>query len=93
MPDNYYLTPESEEDLREIWNYSMEEWGEEQADKYLAEIYERFEWLTENLPLGHKRSEIEEGRCSYPQGSHFIVYMQLRGRNRNSPYPSRKNGN
>ncbi len=43
MTDKYFLTPESEEDLREIWNYSIREWGEEQADKYISEIYERFE--------------------------------------------------
>ncbi len=26
--------------------------------------------------LGHKRDSIEKGLYSYPQGSHFIVYMK-----------------
>ena len=30
----YRLTNQAVEDLNEIWNYTFDEWSEEQADKY-----------------------------------------------------------
>ena len=35
---NYRLTPSAKSDLIEIWNYTVEIWGEKQAEKYLQEI-------------------------------------------------------
>lgn len=35
---NYELTNKAHEDLNEIWNYTFDEWSEEQTDKYYFEI-------------------------------------------------------
>ncbi len=45
MPKKFNLTSSAKEDLREIWNYTIEIWDEAQADKYFAELYNRFQWL------------------------------------------------
>ena len=76
MPQHkYFLSLRAEEDLIEIWGYSFNKWGEKQADKYIDDIYERFQWLAKNPHLGKPRSDIEDGYYSYMQGSHLIFYI------------------
>ena len=40
---NYKLTTEADADLLEIFRYTFEHWGEEQAERYLASLEEAFE--------------------------------------------------
>lgn len=40
---SYDLTLAAEEDLRGIWQYTLETWGPEQADKYLDELGDCFD--------------------------------------------------
>ena len=37
----YILTRKAEEDIREIWNYTAEEWDEEQAENYLSGLEDK----------------------------------------------------
>lgn len=37
----YRLTPSAKSDLIEIWNYTVETWGEKQAEKYLQDIEDK----------------------------------------------------
>jgi len=41
------IIPEAEQDLREIWHYTMEKWGEPQAERYLHELLESCRHLAE----------------------------------------------
>ena len=75
MAGAYNLTPRAKEDLRGIWRYSFEIWGEAQADKYVTEIYTRFSWLAERPQIGKHRPDIEDGYHCFPQGSHLIFYL------------------
>lgn len=43
---------EAEEDLVDIWMYSLREWGIRQADKYLDELEAGFAQLESNAKLG-----------------------------------------
>lgn len=36
MPVRYDLTPEAKQDIRNIWLYTVEHWGERQADGYVG---------------------------------------------------------
>jgi plasmid stabilization system protein ParE len=45
MASRFEITLRAKEDLYNIWLYSLEAWGEAQADKYIGEFFERFEWL------------------------------------------------
>jgi len=47
MPD-YRLTPAAKSDLLETWNYTIENWGEKQAEKYLLDIETKLEQLAAN---------------------------------------------
>jgi toxin ParE1/3/4 len=75
MP-SYRLTPAAKSDLVTIWNYTVENWGEKQAEKYLLEIEARLEQLAVNPKLGRQRPEIKPGYYSFPAGKHIIFYLQ-----------------
>ena len=61
---NYKTTPEAEEDLRRMWFYGLENWGEPAANEYIATFHTHFEHLVtypEAYPvydasLGYRRS-------------------------------------
>lgn len=74
MP-NYRLTPAAKSDLLEIWNYTVETWGEKQAEKYLLDIEFKLEQLAANPKLGRQRPEISPGYYSFPVSKHIIFYL------------------
>lgn len=71
----YILRKLAEQDLEEIWFYTFNQWGIDQADTYLNSIMSRFESLARQPGLGRKRDEVAEGYFSYPTGEHVIFYM------------------
>lgn len=52
----YRLTPSAKSDLIEIWNYTVETWGEKQAEKYLQDIEDKLNQLAAILDrISHHR--------------------------------------
>ena len=78
MVNSYNLTFRAEEDLSDIWKYTIEIWNETQANSYIAGLYKRFSWLAELPRLGKHRPDICEGYYCFPQGSHLVFYL-IRG--------------
>ena len=77
---DYVLSPEAISDLQNIYDFTVGEWGEAQAEKYLNEIYAVFERLTQYPSIGRLRPELADGLRSIPIGAHVIFFM---------PWPSR----
>ena len=75
MPE-YRLTPAAKSDLIDIWNYTVETWGEKQAERYLLDIETKLELLAANPQLGRQRPEINPGYYSFPVGKHIIFYVK-----------------
>jgi len=75
MAKGFNLANRAKEDLRGIWNYTLRNWSESQADHYIATLYERFEWLTESPDVGKHRPDIHEGSYCFPHGSHVVFYL------------------
>lgn len=51
MPEKsaeYWLTPEAERNMEAIWLYTLEEWGLEQAYRYIDELTEALSQLAVN---------------------------------------------
>jgi len=48
---NYRLTETAKEDLRRIYYYGMNQFGEAQADNYFDALFERFGQIAENPML------------------------------------------
>ena len=51
---SYFFTNKAVEDLTEIWNYTFEEWSEQQADKYYQLLIDNCNEITQNPALGKK---------------------------------------
>lgn len=48
----YYLTNKAVEDLTDVWNYTFEQWSEQQADKYYQLLLDTCREIAENPDLG-----------------------------------------
>ncbi len=70
----YGLRRLAQQDLKEIWHYSLEQWGLEQAERYLDALFSCFDDLADNPQMGRPRDDILPGIRSFPQGRHLIFY-------------------
>jgi toxin ParE1/3/4 len=64
MTLRYRITPQAQEDLKNIGRYTQRKWGKEQRNRYLKNLFDRFSWLSENPGLGRQRPEVKESYCS-----------------------------
>lgn len=74
----YRLSREADRDLEDIFDYTVREFGINQAIAYVSGFEEVFISLTANPELGRKRDEIRNGLRSIVKGSHTIFYRVLR---------------
>lgn len=75
MSGIYALRELARADLEAIWDYTVEHWGVEQAERYLQELFGGFEDLATNPRLGRKRGDVKAGYRSFPQGRHVVFYV------------------
>ncbi|MDD5579426.1 MAG: type II toxin-antitoxin system RelE/ParE family toxin [Methylobacter sp.] len=68
------LTRAAEQDLEDIWIYTLSEWGEVQANKYLALIQDCFGQLIDNPAIGKARPDIKMGYRALQVQQHIIFY-------------------
>ena len=73
----YILSEIADKDLEDIFDYTLDEFGFDQAEKYLLEIEEIFQNLIANPQIGKKRDEIKQGLYSFPKDNHIIFYRIL----------------
>jgi len=65
---------EAIDDLNDIWNYTFEQWSENQADKYYASLKFACKEIGENPELGREYSEIRRNLLGLKTGKHIIFY-------------------
>lgn len=58
---NYVLSKEAENDIRQIYFYGVNRFGEAQADKYFEMLFECFQRISENPFLYPSAAHIREG--------------------------------
>ena len=73
----YILSEIADKDLEDIFDYTFDEFGFDQAEKYLLEIEEIFQNLIINPQIGKKRDEIKQALYSFPKDNHIIFYRIL----------------
>jgi len=71
---NYKLSRKAEEDLEDIWLYTLETWSKEQADRYLSLIFDEIEFLTSNPKTGQDFDHIRKNYRYSKVKSHLIFY-------------------
>lgn len=67
------FSPAAEADIDSIWDYSTDNWGPDQADRYTDEIRD----ACDALVSGHKQGRAVDVRSGYLKcltGSHVIFY-------------------
>jgi toxin ParE1/3/4 len=74
------LSKEADNDLGEIFDYTVEKFGKEQAIKYLSGFEDVFQNLLNNPQSGRERKEIRNGLRSISNQSHIIFYRILEDR-------------
>ena len=75
MSGTYSLREFALADLEAIWVYTVEQWGIEQAERYLQGLFGCFEELAANPRLGRERNDVKAGYRSFPQGRHVVFYL------------------
>lgn len=68
------LTQAAKDDLEDIWVYTISEWGEDQADKYVALIEKGFSQVLENPYIGKARLDVKKGYRVLRVQKHIIFY-------------------
>lgn len=74
----YRLSERAENDLTDIWVYSFEQWGVDQADRYIDALVSRFDWLGGNVALCKPRPDLSDELYSYRQQSHMMYFRASR---------------
>ena len=64
----------AKKDLKHIWLYSFNNWGEEQADCYFDELNTAFALIAENPELGTACDYIREGYRQFHINRHSVFY-------------------
>jgi len=72
----YKLTPAADSDLQEIWEYTENHWGVDQADSYLYTLERRMTYLARNPKRGKHRKELPGSPFNYHEGKHVIFYRR-----------------
>lgn len=71
------LRQEAIDDLNDIWEYTYEEWSENQADKYYEMLKYSCSEIEENPYLGKNYEGINKNLFGLRSGKHIIFYQQI----------------
>ena len=64
-------------DLNDIWEYTFENWSENQADKYYAAIKIACKEIGEHPDLGKTYIDISRNLLGFKSGKHIIFYRSV----------------
>ena len=73
----YLLTQKAITDLTEIWNYTINTWSENQADKYYDEILNFCQKLANNPEFGRNYSQLIPDLKGAKINRHIIFYREM----------------
>jgi toxin ParE1/3/4 len=74
---NYFLSVEAEVDLLEIGSY-LSQFSQEASDRFLENVMETLELLSEQPGMGRRRDELRPGLQSFGVEDYLIFYRVVR---------------
>ncbi len=77
MPNSYRLTNKAVDDLAEIWNYTIEKWSEQQADKYYSLLIDCCQAIAGNPDLGKNYFGVTKDLFGVKTNRHIIFYRKI----------------
>lgn len=79
MPNKTYrLYPKAVEDLEAIYFYSIQEFGQRQAEIYIKNLEQTFVKIANNTELTRQCGDILKGLRSINTESHIIFFKQIK---------------
>lgn len=72
----YELTNKAVEDLTGIWEYTIEKWSEQQADKYYNLLLDSCQDIANNQELGKNYDGITKDLFGLKTNRHIIFYRK-----------------
>ena len=73
----FFLTNKAVNDLTNIWNYTFDQWSEDQADRYYLEIISRCDDIAQNPKIGKNYEGVSHELFGLPSGRHIIFYRKI----------------
>lgn len=71
---SYRLTPAAQDDLEDIWLYTLEQWSLQRADRYTDILEDTFDRLLFMPEMARERSEFDSPVRIHPSAEHLIIY-------------------
>lgn len=72
-------SPLTKHDVKAIWRYGVEKWGEDRANAYVWQLDAAIQMLTENPKIGKPQEHIRAGyRCI--RVNRHMLYYRLKGK-------------
>lgn len=68
------LSPLAQADLDGIWNYTVAQWDEAQAQAYVLGLDATMRLLAANPRMGRGIDDIRKGYFKFPAASHILIY-------------------
>ena len=68
------IAPAARNDLKEIYQYGLRQWGQAKSESYLSTIKDQFWLLTQQPLMGTERPELLPDARSLPIKSHTLFY-------------------
>ncbi len=76
MQNKFKLSVKAHAEIKKIFRYSFQQFGENQAVKYKASLDECFQLLADNPSMGRECNDIRDGYFRHEHESHIIFYTQ-----------------
>ncbi len=68
------IRPSARNDIKKIWHYTNNNWGEQQADIYTQSLGLAINEMPENPEMGSSIEHIRKGYRLYHFKHHFVIY-------------------
>lgn len=68
------LSPKAKADLSDIWDYTYTEWGVDQAENYVRELWSVMQDQTKDLTKSVDIGDVRKGYRKVRSGSHVIFF-------------------
>lgn len=71
------LSPKAKSDLSNIWDYSLDTWGAEQAETYLRTLWTKLNECAENPELAANAAMVRKDYRKMIVASHVIYFKEI----------------
>ena len=73
----FKFTNKAVDDITPIWNYTFDNWSENQADTYYHMILQNCKEVANSPELSKKYSDVTENLLGFKAGRHIIFYRKM----------------